>query len=69
MKKPNWTLEKLQRSFPTIAWGEPLVVKFDFLSFHSCRVCIANHGLTIDSEHLWVAFADAVEHIRKEHWT
>jgi hypothetical protein len=59
-------LDELEVEHPWIAWRVPISVKWPEAKRYACRVCIANHGLKLDSIQ-WENEADAQLHINTHH--
>jgi len=62
---PN--LQILEARHPGIEWRKPVEIVWPDGRWYACRVCIANHGLTIHSGWQWLSYADAGRHIALEH--
>lgn len=60
--------EALERAWPAIKWREPMVVQWkdtwEDRKSYACRVCIANKGLNMSSEHCYPTEDEAVAHIK-----
>jgi len=61
------TLKELEALYPDIAWRKPIDIVWPDGRLYSCRVCIANNGLTRGSQWQWFSYADAGRHIVLEH--
>ena len=61
------TLQELETMYPDIQWRKPLDVVWPDGRWFACRVCIANHGLTRNSQWQWFGYADAGRHLTIEH--
>jgi hypothetical protein len=73
MKSAEWiepmamTPAELKLRFPNIDWIDPLPVHYPDCVTFACRVCIANKGLTKNSDHQWSEYLHCLEHINEEH--
>jgi hypothetical protein len=66
----RYTLDDLENNVMTsiIKWRVPVPVSWPGKKVTwACRVCIANHGLNIDSPHQWSTMDEAHVHIAVSH--